>query len=282
MATGHKTNKKAIATLPDGRRVRSWLDAAAAQGRSTGVITTSGLFDATPSAFTSHADHRDRYGVLLEGMIQSRADLLVGGDYHLDSAKSHDPDMAAAALALGTAQNLGWQVSRTSDELFSSPAGRVLALLPEREGMHGTHGPPLETSTRWAIDRLTTSVNGFVLVVETEVTDSAAHDLDLDVLVAGIQELDRTVEAALEFAADRDDTLVVVAADHDTSGAGIADDNGAHARVLWLSDDHSATWTPMFAFGAGSHRFTGVIDNTEFATTIADVLGLEGFPQILD
>jgi alkaline phosphatase len=54
------------------------------------------------------------------------------------------------------------------------------------------------------------------------------------------------------------------------------------AVVHWATGEHSSQWVPLFAFGPGAERFTGVLDNTEIATLIARALGLEPFPQLAD
>ena len=58
--------------------------------------------------------------------------------------------------------------------------------------------------------------------------------------------------------------------------------NAGRAPVRWATGDHSSQWLPLFAFGPGAERFTGVLDNTEVGQLIAQVLGLEPFPQMAD
>ncbi|MCP4897657.1 MAG: alkaline phosphatase [bacterium] len=281
LATGHKVNEEVIGILPNGQMTRSWFDCAAAQGKLTGVVTTSGLFDATPASFTSHAPHRERYGTILNGMIRSRASLLVGGDWYLEAQASIDHDKAIALEALSRAPDFDWRVVRTQDDLFAAADGKVLALLAEREEQPEAYGPPLHVTSQWALDRLSAGPNGFVLLIECEIPDEAAHDLNLPGLVAGIHELDEAVAVAVGFAEGREDTLVVVTADHDTASPGIVESTEGSALVRWRDDEHSAQWVPLFAFGQGSDHFRGVLENTEVATMIADLLGLENFPALL-
>jgi alkaline phosphatase len=133
-----------------------------------------------------------------------------------------------------------------------------------------------------AVERLAATGTGFLLLVESEVTDSTGHDNDIASLVAGIAELDAALAAILDWAAPRGDTLVLVTADHDTGGVGIVD--GAYeeslAEVRWATTGHTAQWVPLFAFGPGAEEFSGVIDNTEIGVRIAELLGITGFPGI--
>ena len=113
MATGFKTRKKAVGVLDDGREVRSLFEVARDQGRATGVITTSGLVDATPATFTVHVESRDDYHEIFEKMLASDTELLIGGDWtHFSKAKKNRAylDLLARAENLGQAD--GYQVIR--------------------------------------------------------------------------------------------------------------------------------------------------------------------------
>ena len=99
-----------------------------------------------------------------------------------------------------------------------------------------------------------------------------------------MRELNDAVAAVLEAVEDHGDTLVVVTADHDTGTLAIVegDYEEGRATVRWATGDHSSQWLPLFAFGPGAERFTGVLDNTHVGQLIAQALGLEPFPQLAD
>ena len=155
-----------------------------------------------------------------------------------------------------------------------------MALLGPRPGSRTAYGPPLEATTALALERLASDDRGFVLLVESERTDDGGHDNDVDALTDAVRELDRAVAVAVEFAARRDDTLVLVTADHDTGGVGFTsyDPYGEPVRVGWATLEHTSNWVPVFAFGPGAELFGDVLDNTELAVRIGAVLGLDGFP----
>jgi alkaline phosphatase len=101
-------------------------------------------------------------------------------------------------------------------------------------------------------------------------------------MTEGVRELDEMLKAILSWAAPRNDTLVIVTADHDTGGLGVVDgdyDRGV-AEVRWATDGHTSQWVPVFAFGPGSEHFGGVIDNTDLGVLIARVLEIDGFPSL--
>ncbi|MFV2074067.1 MAG: alkaline phosphatase [Thermoanaerobaculales bacterium] len=284
MATGFKTRKKAVGVLADGRVVRNLFEAARAHGLATGVVTTSGLADATPACFTSHVASRDDYGEILQQTLDSGTEVLIGGDWARKSKARQQPrylDLVARAEELGSAR--GFTVIRDPDNL-ESVTGPLLALFPVRGGSANDYGPPLELSTRHALRLLGEAPQGFVLMIESEVTDESAHDNDIATVMDGVRELDRAVALALELSAARGDTLVLVTADHGTGGLTVTDGRYERGRatIRWVSDYHTAEWVPLFAFGPGAEAFTGVFDNTELAPRIARLLDLEPLPKLAE
>jgi alkaline phosphatase len=280
LATGFKTDTKMVSRLPDGREPVTLLQAAKARGFATGMITTSGLVDATPAAFVTHAKSRTDYRQILEGMLSSDVDVLIGGDWRRYPRAAAQPDYIEALQSVGSAADGRYTVVRDEDALASAPIP-FLALFPARPGSRQSYGPPLVRSARLALDRLSDTGGGFVLVVESEDTDEAAHGTDVSRLTAAMAELDEAVAAALEFARGRDDTLVLVTADHDTGSPAIIGGEFVDpvAEVRWLTRGHTATWVPLFAFGPGSNRFRGVLDSTEIPRTIGRLLELDRFPD---
>ncbi len=282
MATGFKAPKKAISVLADGRVPVTLLEAARTKGLATGMITTSGLVDATPAGFTAHTAKRENYPDILEDMLTCDAELLIGGDwsdYPKALRNSEFQRQLERIDELGAAA--GYQLARTAAELESAP-GRVLGLFPPRDRGGDAHGPTLDVLVTYGVDRLAAASDGFVLVVESEITDGTGHDNDISGVVDAVRELDETLVALLSWAEPRGDTLVLVTADHDTGGLGVVDGDYTEglAEVRWATGGHTSHWVPVFAFGPGAEHFGGVIDNTDLGVLIARVLGIDGFPAM--
>ena len=67
-------------------------------------------------------------------------------------------------------------------------------------------------------------------------------------------------------------------ADHETGGMSILHGDSEHSLgIRWSTVSHTAEPVPIYAFGAGAERFSGVKDNTEIPRTLSDLLGLEMF-----
>jgi len=282
LATGFKTTKRTVSVLADGRVPVSIFEAAHSNGLATGVVTSSGLIDATPAGFTAHQDHREHYAEILDDMLASEAELLIGGDWS-DYAKALKNDDFQERLGRidELAGAAGYTVARDLDELEAS-TGPVVALFPPQTDLHDSHGPPLDDLALFAVERLAENPTGFVLLFESEVTDGEGHANSVDGVVEGVRELDRAVAAMLDWAAPRGDTLIVVTADHDTGGMGIVGGtyDESTAEIRWATTGHTSQWVPVFAFGPGAEHFTGVIDNTDVPILFAELLGIEDFPRL--
>src|SRR5262249_56477973 len=74
--------------------------------------------------------------------------------------------------------------------------------------------PDLTDQVRTALDILARNDNGFVLMVESGRIDKYSHSLDWERSVYDTIMLDNAVKLAKEFAAARNDTMIIVVADH--------------------------------------------------------------------
>ncbi len=87
---------------------------------------------------------------------------------------------------------------------------------------------------KWS-DTDTINDNGFILVVEAGRIDHASHANDASAVLGEVCAYDRAFQRAIEYALERDDTLVVATSDHDTGGlsVGCCDEYGMHVdRVV--------------------------------------------------
>ncbi|WP_225219055.1 alkaline phosphatase [Arthrobacter gallicola] len=80
MSTGVKTYNGAIGVDLDGQPVPTALEIAAALGKSTGLVTTAQVTDATPAAFGAHvADRGEQSEIARQFLESSRPDVILGG-----------------------------------------------------------------------------------------------------------------------------------------------------------------------------------------------------------
>ena len=81
--------------------------------------------------------------------------------------------------------------------------------------------PMLDEMTKVALQVLSKHRNGFVAMIEGASIDKQAHNMDSERWILDTIEFDRAVQVAKDFAIENPDTLVIVTADHECSGAAI-------------------------------------------------------------
>ncbi len=81
--------------------------------------------------------------------------------------------------------------------------------------------PMLDEMATKALSVLKQSPKGFVLMIEGASIDKQAHAMDTERWMMDTLEFDRAVRVAQDFAAEQGDTLVIVTADHECSGAAL-------------------------------------------------------------
>ncbi|MBC8139171.1 MAG: alkaline phosphatase [Fibrella sp.] len=92
--------------------------------------------------------------------------------------------------------------------------------------------PMLDEMTGKALDVLKKNRDGFTLMVEGASIDKQAHDMDSERWIMDTIEFDRAIKVAQDFATANPDTLVIVTADHECSGANIIGASRVNNRDL--------------------------------------------------
>lgn len=205
---------------------------------SIGVVSTAEIQDATPAAVWAHTRRRAEYTAIMDQALEPERmpDVLLGGGMatllpqsHPDSKREDDRDLREEF------RDRGFHYVTTRAELQRSMRSNPQHLLgtfhpgnlnvyvdrqhaPDPEVLgEWTDQPGLVEMTRAALSVLESKPNGFFLMVEAASIDKMEHPLDGPRAVYDAIELDQAVGAAVEWAAGRDDTLIVVTADHNHS-----------------------------------------------------------------
>jgi alkaline phosphatase len=289
LATGVRTFNRAIAVAPECRElmerdpdlveldpedcapVPTLLEHAEDAGKSTGLVTTTAVTDATPASFAAHGPSRYLHRSLAPQLLASGVDVVLGGGrQHFDGSEPTGAgDLLTAACA-----DADCPADAAALAAVSSGEGRLIGLFAAGEMPRaGSRTPDLPTMTRVALDRLSRNDEGFFLLVESEGTDSYQHDNDpLASIEAEIVELDRAVAVALDFAERVPGTLVVVTADHETGGLSVTGEASSPERELhYTTGRHTHAMVPLFAAGPGAERLAGIRDNDEVGRILREL-----------
>lgn len=284
LACGVKTQNGVIALDAEGRRVQTILEAAQKMGKATGLIATSSITHATPAVFAAHIDARHKEPEIAKQMLETRVNVLLGGGrcYFVprsteDSCRKDNSDLIAAA------RRMGYAIPETREDLFDGESNYVLGLF-EMGALSQKPQPTLAEMTRAAIQILKQNRNGFFLMVEGSQIDWRSHDNDAEGTITQMLQFDAAIEVALDFAKKEGRTLVVVTADHETGGMTITDGDvaGESLEVKWTTLGHTGVDIPIFAYGPGADRFSGVYQNTEVPKKMAKLLGIAPFPNVIE
>ena len=263
MASGVKTHFGAIGVTPgtgrdeeedEEHQLRTVVDAAQDNGWRTGLIATTSVVDATPAAFAAHrASRKDKNEIALD-LKSSGVDILIGGGSKYFEARPDKKNL------LSQMSGDGYSIARTSTGLAriaSDGKTKVVALFAEDEMPEaGTREMELPEMTEQALAILDNAdPDGFFLMVEGSQIDRMSHDLDGPATVNEMRDFDAAVAVALDYARGRDDTLVVVTADHETGGLTILDPDSAAPYIEELGGANAARDAAAFPDGSGAPPF---------------------------
>lgn len=269
LATGTKTYNGAIGIDTTLTPHQSIVELTASLGWSTGVVATSTISHATPASFYAHVEQRGMEEEIAAQLLSSEIDFFAGGGLARFIAR------ADSANLLPVAAEKGFLVDTTKLAAAGTlEADQKYGFLLAQGGMPPMiqgRGDFLPDATSLAIGHLSQNQDGFFLMVEGSQIDWAGHANSTEYMVGEMLDFEKVIAAALDYAEKDGNTLVVVTADHETGGFTLGalhnEETGAsnYAEIgpVFATGGHSATLIPVFAYGPGAHKFTGIYQNTE-------------------
>ena len=111
-------------------------------------------------------------------------------------------------------------------------------------------------------------------MVEGSQIDWAGHTNDAIWLRDEMADFDKTVQAALDFAASNGETLVIVTGDHECGGLALTQTKmRKQFKPSFSTRVHTATMVPVYAYGPHAETFSGVYENTAIYFKMREALG---------
>ena len=228
-ATGSKTVNRMLASLPDGRPLKTILELAKEKGMSIGCVTTTRVTHATPAAWYSHNMNRDDEDNIALDILRLKLDVAMGG-----GQRHFDPTMRKDGRNLYQEFiNAGYDVVKTRDELRRLAVSDKpilgafnkshLSYFVDRvnDSNLGHVQPTLAEMTMVALMKLARNPRGFVLQVEAGRIDHACHANDAYSAMMDCWEMDQTLRVIFDFMRRNPDVLLIITSDHGNSGFGI-------------------------------------------------------------
>ncbi|WP_144497371.1 alkaline phosphatase [Bacillus toyonensis] len=249
MASGVKTYNAAISVDNDKTAVKTVLEQAKEQGKSTGLVATAPITHATPAAFGAHDIHRDNMDAIANDYFDEKVkgkhkvDVMLGGGRK--NFVREDRNLTEEF------KKSGYSYVTDREQLLQDKNDQILGLfaLGELDKMidRNDNTPSLEEMTQAAIERLNKNKNGFFLMVEGSQIDWAGHDNDIVGVMSEMEDFERAFKAAIEFAKRDKQTLVVATADHSTGGLSVGANDAYNFKVEPIK---AAKRTPDFMANA--------------------------------
>lgn len=233
LATGVRTTNGCVGIDTELQPLETIMDIAHSLGKRTGVLATEEIHGATPMSFLSHASNRSNQLGLVTGAAEGTVDLIAS--YTISN------------LNIQRFIDGGYTQIENVDDISSATQTRIFGSYPILAS-----ATPGSAEGEVAFDRLVTEAleylsqdeDGFVLMAEGSHIDHGGHNNDIMYMLEELLAFDDAVRAAVTWAKNRDDTVVIVTADHETGGLVVdrdADKNSFFDQYFWVTDGHTST-----------------------------------------
>ena len=222
LATGSKANNGYIGVDANGEDVYSVAHKAKKAGLAVGIATTVPINHATPSAFYAHNKSRNNYHDIAQWMLTADYDFYAGGDAKCTNEQRE--------VLYSKAQEQGYTIARGYEDYKAKADDAEKVMLYQKnvaeelpyaiDNEYQNVDLNLYNITRAGIEFLyNKNKEGFFFMVEGGKIDYASHNDDAATVFHEVFGFSTAIEAALEFYKQhKDETLIVVTADHETGG----------------------------------------------------------------
>ena len=270
-ASGVKTNRRYIGVDPEGNPVKTILEYAEENGLATGLVATANITHATPAGFIAKQIDRYMYEEIALDFLKTDIDVFIGGGRNHFNKRKDGRDL------LEELAGKGYQLALSMEEVMKISSGKLAGLV---DTLHPAkysegRGDMLPDATDAAINILKQNQKGFFLMVEAAQIDFGGHDNDTEYIIQETLDFDRAVAKAYEFAQKDGKTLLIVTADHETSGMALVDSREDRRKpdYRFIHDEHTGVMVPVFAYGPGAEKFMGVYENTDIFHKMMKLFG---------
>ena len=130
----------------------------------------------------------------------------------------------------------------------------------------------LRTAITDTLAELSKDEDGFFLMYEEAYIDKHCSSLDVEKAYMAMVRFNQAIALFMEYAFYNPQTMVIITADHETGGLHLDEDG----KYQFVSEDHTSTNVPVFAYGARAEIFDGkTVENVQIAKTIAALFGVK-------
>jgi alkaline phosphatase len=253
LATGQRTANGIVGRDNAYEDLETIVDIAHGLGKRTGILATEELYGATPMGFSGHANARGETETLLES-----------------AANTSNVNLFASSAIAPAYQDIfmeaGYERLENSDDISACTSDKVFGSYT----IDATFDKMMSEGESVAFDRLVTEAleylsqdeDGFFLMAEGSHIDHGGHNNNICYMLEELIAFDNAVQAVLNWAKNRDDTVVIVTADHETGGLTL-EEGVTHAEMVetyeefgrsscysWMTSGHTGVDVNCYINGA--------------------------------
>ncbi len=267
---GKKTYNYAIGVDADSMPRPTLFELAKIKNFATGVVVTSSIQHATPASFYAHVPNRKMYDSISTFLLNQNCDIAIGGGSDFIYKRADKRDLASELTAKGFTL-----INDTILKPFHTPKV-IYTLAPDGlKTMQQGRGDYLKQASLLALTKLKKSKSYFLMIEGSQI-DWGGHANDYTYMANELWDFNEVINAVLDLAANDDELLIVVTADHETGGLTLnSTDNPLSFKPKYSTGDHTGVMVPVFAFGAGAEEFAGIYENYEIYTKLVKLLKLK-------
>ncbi|MDD1631298.1 MAG: alkaline phosphatase [Methylococcaceae bacterium] len=253
LATGKFAGAEMLGLDKDGNTQEKIIEKARRLGKATGLVSDTRITHATPAAFAAHQTYRSQENNIPEDLLATEVDVLLSGGlgYWIPEQASDKKSLIHQQLVQATGNSVEIKSSRKdtknlltiaqqkgytlafNNEQLQQANGKTLGLFANSGMQNGIIEtqfkndtkrvqPTLKDMSAQALKILARNERGFFLMIEAGQIDWASHRNDTGLLLHEMLRFNDTLNTVLDWAANRQDTLIIVTADHETGGFGFS------------------------------------------------------------
>ena len=265
LATGVRTNNGYVGVDAEKNELTTIMDIALQEGKSTGIVTTDIMSGGTPMAFAAHCESRKSTAELLSSASKSGVNLFV-------SANSDDTSTDETLQFVSNGYKKVENVAEISNQTSNYVIGSYDIIASATSQSAELNSVAFDRVVSESIEYLSKDTDGFVLMAEGARIDKQAEKNNFQGMIEEMIAFDNAVQAALDFAKERNDTIVIVTADHETGGLLLADDitkENMDTKHSWSTTVHTATnvYCNVYAENVDFLRYSSEGTATEIRNT---------------
>lgn len=233
LATGIKSFNGAISVNRQHIPIGTMMQLAKRLGKANGIVASSQVNHATPASFLAHNSSRRNMNDIADMYLDYRidgkpvADVIIGGGSQYFVRE--DRNLIDGFTALGYQYTDDY---RQLDSLTRLPAMALLTESALPAALNSGFDSMLGPLTEKALQLLSSSDKGFVLMVEGSQIDWCGHDNDIACAMAEMHDFAQAIQVAKAYVDANPETLLVITADHETGGLSL----GANGVYQWRTE----------------------------------------------